>query len=354
MHTRSPHDPRSAVSAPSHRAAPATAARIFAALVALLPLPSTAAPKEEARMHRDNVNTAAVDAEGRRLLTGSTGGEVVLWQTSPMRPLVELEAAGSSGTRGRIAALALTPDGQVAAVAPDWAREVELWTLGEAPAASPLAAHSARTTALAYAPDGAMLATAGHDRAPAGAKGGEDDELPPMTAAAVRLWRDGKLLRELGGPHGRITALTFDEAGGRVAAGGEGEARVWDTATGRLTATLAASGQVATIAFAGASICVVASEGAACFEGSNRQPVAGVRAPTLAAALAGDVIAAGTFDELMVVRRTSGERLATVPGRATAVVRVGADLWALFDDRAVVLHNGIPEGVEHTLRVVSE
>ncbi|GMV42336.1 MAG: hypothetical protein AMXMBFR64_40520 [Myxococcales bacterium] len=326
--------------------------RALVTLVMLaLAAPATGAPPKEPPMHRDTVNTAAVSADGATLLTGSTSGEVVWWSTAPFRAMRELVAGASGEERGRIAALAVDARGERAAVAADWAKAVEVWTLlGDAPAMTPLPAHGVRTTALAWSPDG-LLATAGHDRGPARADD-DDDALPPMLPAVVRLWSGTRLVRELEGPPGRVTALAFGP-GGHLSAGGDGEAREWDAATGALRGKTKTAGQVAAIVYVGDERCVVAAEGAAC-GGAQSAEVRGVRAPTLAAAVTAAHVAAGTYEALVVTRRSDGSAVAQIPGRAAAVVPVRGDLWAVFESSIVVLHEGAPSGASHNVRVLAQ
>lgn len=330
--------------------------RAIHSLLALLPLvvvsPAASAAGEEAPMHRDHVSAATASADGARILTSSTSGEAVLWQTAPFQPILELAPGESGEDRGRISAIAIDSTGARALIAQDWAATVELWTLGAAPSFTRLAAHSARTTAAAFAPKGALLATAGADRGPAAAGAPDDDQIPPMLPAVIRLWRGERLSTELPAPPGRVTALAFDATGERLAAGGDGQVRVWEVATGRLDSTLKAPGQVAAIAFDGGSVCVVASDGTAC-HGGGKATALPARSPALAAAVTHSLIVASTHEEVEVWSRAKGARIAALPGRAAAVVPVGADLWVVFEDRAVLLHDGRPTGVEHRLMAVS-
>ena len=140
-------------------------------------------------MHRHNVVAAALSGNGERLITGSVGGEVLVWSTRPLVPIRDLPPPGS---RGKISALALSADGNEALVAPDWKPAIERWDVAAGAQRGELAAHSGRITAIAYAPAGGLIATGGADRASAAAASGNDDDAPPPLAApTVRLWRAG-------------------------------------------------------------------------------------------------------------------------------------------------------------------
>ncbi len=90
-----------------------------------------------------------------------------------------------------------------------------------------LAGHDGEAWAVAYLPDG-RLASAGEE-------------------GKLRIWdpESGKLVRELVGHQGRVSALAASQKSGLLASGGEDETvRLWDAASGKLLRTLPASGEV--------------------------------------------------------------------------------------------------------------
>lgn len=332
--------------------------RVFAAVLAVLgattcrggspaeaerPAAKRPAPVAQPRkdvMHRHNVVAAALSGDGERLATGSAGGEVVVWTTRPLVPVRDLPPAAP---RGKISALALSADGSEALIAPDWKPAIERWDVTAGAPRGELAAHTGRTTAIAYAPAGGLIATGGADRARPAATpaGGDDDAPPPLAAPTVRLWKAGARVRELSGLTQRIGAIAFNHDGSLVAAGGEDTVKLWRTADGVELASYALHGEAATVAFRGDALCAASSEAAACFARPGTAAViAGARAPTRAAAFTAGWLATGTFDAVEV-RDATGAVRTTVAGRAYAIVGRGDELWAILADQAIAVRAGV-------------
>ena len=290
-------------------------------------------------MHRHNVVAAALSGDGARLATGSVGGEVLVWSTRPLVPVRDLAPAAR---RGKISALALSPDGSEALVAPDWKPAIERWDVGAGAQRGELVAHTGRITAIAYAPGGGLIATGGDDRTQAKAPADDDDAPPPLAAPTVRLWRGSARVGELAGLTQRIGAIAFNRDGSLVAAGGEGAVKVWRTADGAELATYRLDGEAAAVAFRGEQLCAASSEAAACFAGPNAvaAAIAGARAPTRAAAFTAGWLATGTFGTVEV-RDAAGTLRASLAGRAYAIVGLGDDLWAILSDQAIPVHAGV-------------
>jgi WD40 repeat protein len=292
------------------------------------------------QMHRHNVFVAALSGDGARIITGSVGGEVLVWSTRPFVPVRDLPPPAN---RGKISALALSPDGTEALVAPDWKPAVERWDVGAGAARGELAAHTGRTTALAYAPAGDLVATGGADRvqpAAGGGKAGTDDEVPQLSPPAVRLWKQGARLRELTGLKARVGALAFNHDGSLIAAGGDDAVKVWRTADGAEVAAYDLPGEAAGVAFRGEDVCAVSSKAAACFTKRGAVSIKDARAPTRAAAITGGWLASGTYEEVEV-RDATGAVRATLPGRAYAIVGRGDDLWVILADQVIPVRSGV-------------
>jgi hypothetical protein len=294
-------------------------------------------------MHRHNVFAAALSGDGGRAITGSVDGEVLVWSTRPFVPIRDLPSPRS---RGKISALALSHDGTEALVAPDWKPGVERWDVEAGALRGELAAHTGRTTALAYAPAAGVLATGGADRLKPAAGGGgnagtdDDDAVPKLTPPVVRLWRQGARTHELAGLRARIGAIAFNHDGSLIAAGGEDAVKVWKTADGAEVATYDLPGEAAAVAFRGDDVCAVSSKAAACFTRRGATPIQGARAPTRAAAITPAWLASGTYEEIEV-RDAAGAVRATIPGRAYAIVGRGDDLWAILTDQVIAVKAGV-------------
>jgi len=287
-------------------------------------------------MHRHNVFAAALSGDGGRIITGSVGGEVLVWSSRPFVPVRDLPAPAS---RGKIGALALSLDGDEALVAPDWKPGIERWDLETGAQRGELAAHTGRTTALAYGPGG-VLATGGADRLPGKSGASADDEVPALSPPVVRLWKGDARLHELAGLKGRIGAIAFNTDGSLIAAAGDDGVKVWNTATGAEVASYDLAGEAAAVAFRGGDVCAVSSKSAACFSKRGAAAIEGARAPTRAAAITPAWLASGTY-EAIEVRAADGAVRATIPGRAYAIVGRGDDLWAILADSAVPVRSGV-------------
>ncbi|MFD7554633.1 helix-turn-helix domain-containing protein [Streptomyces sp. NPDC059835] len=234
------------------------------------------------------VRAVAFSPDGRTLAATSTDGPARLWDVAGRRTAAVFPAS-TSGAR----AVAFAPDGRTLAVAgPDGT--IRLWATtydgaddaageavgdragdaagdaaaggasGERRAVASLEGHTGRVNALAYAPDGRTLVSAGADRTvrlwdpvearPLAVLAGHTDEVLGAAFApdgrtvasggvdrTVRLWdvAGRRTTATLTGSSDDVNGVAYTPDGTTVVgAGGDGATRLWDVGSGRLTATL--------------------------------------------------------------------------------------------------------------------
>ena len=143
-------------------------------------------------------------------------GTVRLWD-----PATGAEQATLTGHDGTVNAVAFSPDGRLLASAGDDGT-VRLWDPATGAEQATLTGHDGRVYAVAFSPDGRRLASAGERRDGAAVGPGHR--------------------RRAGHPHRPrrlVTAVAFSPDGRRLAsAGNDGTVRLWDPATGAEQATL--------------------------------------------------------------------------------------------------------------------
>jgi WD40 repeat protein len=193
------------------------------------------------------------------------------------------------GHSSPINGFSFSADGKKLASIGSWERTIRLWNIADATECSPFARHQGEVSAVAFAPDGQILATASHDqtvvfwKTATGEKVGEvlghtrkvnavayspDGKLLASGSddQTVRIWQAamGKELHQLKATSREITCVAFSPDG-RTLASAEGmeanrfpsgarmpdcAAKLWDVATGKLIHQLEAkAGRVDSVAF---------------------------------------------------------------------------------------------------------
>jgi WD40 repeat protein len=186
--------------------------------------------------HRGGIVGVGFTADGARLTAWGPWG-ITAWDAQTGRTTAQMRPPGESRIWGEPA-----PNGRTVATAAAKYPGIQLWDALAAGAPSPQSAlpgHKGTLAALAFAPDGTILATAGTDQ-------------------LVKLWnvaaanREGSPLRyALTGHRSPIVALAFTTDSRLLAsAGQDGVVKLWDTSTGVERATLANPANfVASLAF---------------------------------------------------------------------------------------------------------
>ena len=182
------------------------------------------------------------------------------------------------GHVGRVLAVAYAPDGATLATGGEDGT-ARIWDTGTGQQQQQLTGHTGPVGSVAYAPDGATLAT-----------GGED--------GTARIWDTGtgQQQQQLTGHTGRVLAVAYGPDGATLATGGgDGTARIWDTGTGQQQQELTGhTGPVWSVAYApdGATLATGGGDGRARIwdtrTGQQQQQLTGHTGRVLAVAHAPD------------------------------------------------------------------
>ncbi len=175
--------------------------------------------KEVLRLPVETVVTSVAFSPDRRHLAAAVGRAVRLWDLSTGAPGPSLQ-----GHADFLTAVAYSPDGLLLASA-DFGGDVRVWDAQSGAKVQAFSAHAGRASCLAFSPDGKRLVSAGGDGV--------------LSAWNTATWENVRWP----GSAGRIHGVAFSPDGRQLAsAGADATVRVRDAATGGLLGTLCGHG----------------------------------------------------------------------------------------------------------------
>lgn len=182
----------------------------FASALARYHLQNDTRLTKEIMAHPRSIQSAALDVQGQRGVTGSSDGEICVWEAANGSCVSALNGHG-----GVIRSLCLSEDGQtlISASADYTAR---LWGIHTGTCRQVLSGHTGEVLSVALSGEGLLAVTGSAD-------------------GSVRIWdtRAGTCLRVLCGHEGMVRTVAISQNGKYALSGGDdGELRLWKIRTG--------------------------------------------------------------------------------------------------------------------------
>jgi len=168
------------------------------------------------------VDCAVVSPDGRRVLSGSLDGLMILWDLGSRQLIRRFR-----GHEGLVRTVAFAPDGRRALSGGD-DKMIRLWDLESGETIREFHGHSESILSVAFSPDGRLAySSSGGFWANGDWQDGDD--------SAVRVWdvETGSEIRKLAGHKGLVWHVTVSPDGRRLLSGGSDRALIlWDAKTG--------------------------------------------------------------------------------------------------------------------------
>jgi WD40 repeat protein len=166
--------------------------------------------------HSDMVRSVSFSSDSALLASGGEEGTVALWELETGR--LRWRAAGDGN---QVFTVALSPDGNIVASGGD-KHDVQVWDAATGARVRSLSGHSDKVTSVAFSADGTLLASGSEDH-------------------TVRVWdvRSGQSLHTLSGHHTAVDWVSFAPHGTLLTSTSSDQVtRFWDGRTGRSQSTL--------------------------------------------------------------------------------------------------------------------